>query len=217
MNQIQTLNRLDKAYADLCAAIEWAYQAQEWPLVMDLVWELSEYFYDRGRWKEQRRYLEYAVEAAQKSEDVRRLAQFQYSLGVIVYEQGDYENAETLYRDAINVFNKLGMLDAKADTLTQLGILERHRGRYNLSFSYFEQALKIWEESLGPDNPRIARVYTNLGDVLQELGDLDRARTAFEQALRIDEIAFGPDHPDVARDIPGNVRVIRAKCNFIYA
>jgi tetratricopeptide (TPR) repeat protein len=107
MNQMQTLNRLEKAYADLCAAIEWAYQAQEWQLVMDLVWELNEFLFERGHWRDQRRYLEYAIKAAQQSGDTKSRAQFQYALGVIAYEQGDYEVAGRLYREALEVFKGL--------------------------------------------------------------------------------------------------------------
>ena len=38
---------------------------------------------------------------------------------------------------------------------------------------------------------------SNLGSVLQALGDLPGAREQLERALAISEAALGPDHPDV--------------------
>jgi hypothetical protein len=50
----------------------------------------------------------------------------------------------------------------------------------------------------------VARWRSNLGGVLQALGDLEGARAQLERALAIWEAVLGPDHPTVAT-IRGNL------------
>ena len=61
-----------------------------------------------------------------------------------------------------------------------------------------EEALAIGEAALGPDHSNVAIRRSNLGRVLQALGDLAGARVQLERALEIGEAALGPDHPTVA-------------------
>jgi tetratricopeptide (TPR) repeat protein len=73
-----------------------------------------------------------------------------------------------------------------------------------------EQALPIKEATYGPDHPQVANTLTNLGVVLDELGDLAGARAAQERALATDEAAYGPDHPTVAA-ILANLGIVLRK------
>jgi hypothetical protein len=57
---------------------------------------------------------------------------------------------------------------------------------------------------LAPDHPTVAIWRSNLGNVLQALGDLEGARVQYERALASGEAALGPDHPTVAT-IRGNL------------
>jgi Tetratricopeptide repeat len=61
-----------------------------------------------------------------------------------------------------------------------------------------ERVLAISEAALSPDHPTVATRRSNLGAVLQGLGDLEGARVQLERALAIGEAALGPDHPNVA-------------------
>ena len=74
-------------------------------------------------------------------------------------------------------------------------------GAYDGARAAYERALRIDENALGPDHPKVAIRVNNLGRVLRAQGDLDAAREASERALRIDQATFGPDHPNVARDV----------------
>jgi tetratricopeptide (TPR) repeat protein len=61
-----------------------------------------------------------------------------------------------------------------------------------------ERALRIDEQSFGPDHPDVAIRVNNLGMVLQDQGDLAGARAAFERALRISEKFLPAKHPNIA-------------------
>lgn len=71
-----------------------------------------------------------------------------------------------------------------------------------------EWALKIDEDTLGPEHPNVARDLIGLGRVLHDLGDLDAAKASYERALKIDEAAFSPEHPTLARDLLSLGRVL---------
>ncbi|HEV3047946.1 MAG TPA: FxSxx-COOH system tetratricopeptide repeat protein [Solirubrobacteraceae bacterium] len=47
----------------------------------------------------------------------------------------------------------------------------------------------------------VASVFTQVGVVLQTLGELPAARAAQERALKIKEAAYGPSHPEVAKTL----------------
>jgi tetratricopeptide (TPR) repeat protein len=64
----------------------------------------------------------------------------------------------------------------------------------------FQRALAIAEGNLEPTDPTLGVRRTNLGILLQDLGDLSGAKSQFERTLEIDEAAYGPDHPEVATD-----------------
>ncbi|MCG3207291.1 MAG: Photosystem I assembly protein Ycf3 [Anaerolineae bacterium] len=63
---------------------------------------------------------------------------------------------------------------------------------------YYERALAINEQILGPQHPDTALCLNNLGFVLQELGELGPAKPYYERALAIREQELGSRHPDTA-------------------
>jgi hypothetical protein len=64
--------------------------------------------------------------------------------------------------------------------------------------------MAIGDAVLGPDHPDVATWGTNLGSVLQDLGELAGARVQLERVLEISEAALGPNHPTMAT-IRGNL------------
>lgn len=66
---------------------------------------------------------------------------------------------------------------------------------------YYERALAIRENTLGPNHPDTARSLNNLGFLLQGMGDLAGAQPYYERSLAINEQALGPEHPDTATSL----------------
>jgi Tfp pilus assembly protein PilF len=58
-----------------------------------------------------------------------------------------------------------------------------------------ERALAIDGAAFGPHHPNVATDLSNLGSVLQALGDLAGARAAYERALQIRREFLGENHP----------------------
>lgn len=83
--------------------------------------------------------------------------------------------------------------EQKARTIYHQAVMELYEAQ-----AYFERALQINRQILGPSHPTVANNLNNLGHVLIALCDPGRAQSCFEQALKISESFYGLDHPTVA-------------------
>lgn len=107
-----------------------------------------------------------------------------------------------LLRHALAVAGYTESLEVELDVASRLfnnvGVYLWSRAQYVEAKGLYEQALRIDEVAYGPEHPKVAIRLSNLGTVLQNLGDLQGARENTARALRIDEVALGPEHPSVA-------------------
>ncbi|HXD53764.1 MAG TPA: TIR domain-containing protein [Solirubrobacteraceae bacterium] len=87
------------------------------------------------------------------------------------------------------------------NTLNKAGLALKALGDAQGARVALERALKILEDTYGPDHPEVARTLGNLGLALMDLGDAQGAQTAQERTLKIEEDTYGPDHPEVARTL----------------
>ncbi len=79
-----------------------------------------------------------------------------------------------------------------------LGYLLRAQGDLAGARPYYERALAMREQALGPAHRDTATSLNNLGGLLQAQGDLAGARPYYERALAMREQALGAEHPDTA-------------------
>lgn len=77
---------------------------------------------------------------------------------------------------------------------TNLGYLLRTQGELAGARPYYERALAMREQVLGPQHLLTALSLNNLGYLLQEQGDLAGARPYYERALAICEQVLGSQH-----------------------
>jgi tetratricopeptide (TPR) repeat protein len=98
-------------------------------------------------------------------------------------------------RQMIAVADRRGDASA-AKLLNNLGYLLDSQGDLAGARPYFERALAIREQTLGPTHPDTARSLNNLGGLLYGQGDPAAALPLFERALGILEQKLGPDHPN---------------------
>lgn len=80
-----------------------------------------------------------------------------------------------------------------------LGNVHFDKGDYDKAIEYYQKALTIDLNALGPDHPDMAASYNNLGIAYDAKGDYDRAVEYHRQALTIRLKALGANHPDVAQ------------------
>jgi len=64
---------------------------------------------------------------------------------VLAQDRGNYEEAERLYRESLEIFERLGFLEGKAAALWRLGLLRKAQGRKDEAKWLLKQALEIFE------------------------------------------------------------------------
>ena len=74
-------------------------------------------------------------------------------------------------------------------------------GRYQKAIPFAEEALRLGEKELGPDDLTTAILVNNLGLLYRDQGRYTEAEPLFQRALAINEKALGPDHPEVATNL----------------
>ena len=79
-----------------------------------------------------------------------------------------------------------------------IGLLHRHLSDYQQAKEYFERALSIQRNTLGPDHVDVACTYHNMGNLYRNLGGNQQAMKYYERALSIKLNKLGRDHVDVA-------------------
>ncbi len=82
-------------------------------------------------------------------------------------------------------------LIGKANTLYQ-------QRRYQEAEGVYKEALKVAEDTFGPDHPNVAISLNNLAELYISKGNYSEIEPLYKRALEIVEKALGPDHPDVA-------------------
>ena len=111
----------------------------------------------------------------------------------LLYDQGDYEGAERLSRQAVDIrrmlfppgHTKIGeSLDVLGGTLDELNRLEE-------SETVYRESLEIKRASLGPDHAETAASMTNLAGVLRSQSKHEEAIDLLRDALAIRRAVFG--------------------------
>ena len=85
-----------------------------------------------------------------------------------------------------------------AASYNNLGLVYYDKGDLESASDYYQRALKITSEQLGPNHVNAAASYQNLGLLYSEKGDLENACDYYQRALKIQLEQLGPNHVDVA-------------------
>ena len=88
-----------------------------------------------------------------------------------LHQQGQLAQAETLYRDVLN------MQPDNPDALHFLGVLESQRGRREAGLSLIDRAVKV--------NPRNPSAFYNRAGILRDMARLEEALESYDRALAL--------------------------------
>jgi CHAT domain-containing protein/Tfp pilus assembly protein PilF len=125
------------------------------------------------------------------------------TLAVVHETQGNYQEAEGLYKRALTIKEKaLGANDPSvAQTLNNLANVCYKQGRYQEAEELYKRALSMREKALGTSHPDVAETLNNLGNLYEEQGKHQGAEGLHKRALAIREKALGATHPLVANSL----------------
>ncbi|CAF1101432.1 unnamed protein product [Adineta steineri] len=121
-----------------------------------------------------------------------------HQLGLIKYNQGEYQEALTYYEKALAM--KQRSLPSNhpdlASSYMGIGLVYYNTGDYPKALSYYEKGLVIQQRSLPSNHPDLAYSYNNIGLVYYSLGNYPKARLSHEKALTIRQQSLPSNHPD---------------------
>ena len=117
-----------------------------------------------------------------------------------LHGEGQYGEAELLFREAIEMNRKLLGNDHPdiAMALNNLAFVIRQKGDLQAAISMSRESLDTYRRTLGDEHPSVARGMSNLAMWLLEAKDYATAEPLLSQALEIRLSQLGPEHPDVA-------------------
>ncbi len=142
---------------------------------------LWRFWFERGYLSEGRLWLEESL--ASSSAESQARARALSGNGILAHYQGDYDRAEKLCRDALELSRSLNDARCLAEAYTGIALVLRTRGDYPAAEVLFREALAAYEE-LG-DERGVARALDRLAICLVVAGDLDGARSLFERSLEL--------------------------------
>ena len=126
------------------------------------------------------RYLQRALELAAEPE--RRL-DLMIRLGDVKSLTGNWAEAEAIYREALDLTERLGDIRAQARASIQLGQLKFNQGDHTEALALFERARLDCETA--SDQAGLCDALGGMGMILLQRGQLTQALACFEQWLEI--------------------------------
>jgi tetratricopeptide (TPR) repeat protein len=79
-----------------------------------------------------------------------------------------------------------------------LGLAYKQKDDYDKAIEYYQKALKLDFEQVGPGHTEVAIRYNNLGIAYEYKGEYDKAIEYYQKALKMGFEQLGPEHPKIA-------------------
>ena len=135
----------------------------------------------------------------QTAQDANRLAW----LASLYESQGQYEKAESLYLQVLELRQaQLGQDHPDIATdLDNLAGLYRSQGQYEKAKPLYLQALALRQEQLGEEHPNVATSLHNLAGLYWSQGRYEEAESLYLEDLGLSQKLLGEEHPDVATSL----------------
>jgi len=142
-----------------------------------------------------------------------------YFQGMRASREGEHDEAMQHFVNALDRFRQTGGAPVLEGSIyAGMGYTLLSQKRYAGSIAQNEVAVNIWEKAYGPDYPRLAHAYNNIGQAyFQGLGQPRQALTYHQRARALREKTLGPDHPDLVASLNNIGLVCNAIGDFDYA
>jgi eukaryotic-like serine/threonine-protein kinase len=190
----------DEALAEAAAVVEEAETLVYAPLLAEALLERSYGRNQVAQYTEAEQDAERAYTlAAQYGHDEVEAQAVSHLVWVVGVIQARHEPGLQWGKTALPLAKGLRFEPAvEAHALDNIGRVLSHQAKLEDALAYFQRALAIFEEALGPRHPAVANSLDNIGRVLMDQGAVKEALAHHQRALAIFEEALGPRHPAVA-------------------
>lgn len=167
--------QLGQEWENLDAVIEQTAVMAQWPQLFDLVETLHRPWFARGYFDKAKRAYAHVYTGAAALQDDLKMAESLFNQGQAILEQGDFEEAKTLFIKAIEIYQQHEMENKAADVQVELARIFIDQSRFPEAERVLSQCLPI-KQSLGDE--------LGLAKVRYRQARLDQRRSQFEPALQ---------------------------------
>ena len=182
IHSAEVLDQLELEYENLRTALTWLIESGERELALHLGATLWWFWYARGHMSEGRQWFERLL-AGSKDVSAPVRAKALNSAGWFAYQQKDFEQAEALFKEGLDVYRFLGDEQNIATSLYRLGLVAWARGDYSLTQSLTEEALSLYYHLDTKEG--IADSLLVLSYAAVEEGEYGRAQEQVEKAVSL--------------------------------
>jgi predicted ATPase len=181
-NQKLGLDRIEEAYDDIRAAMDWTLKNGQTEIALRLGGAMRFFWMSRGYRQEGLRWMEQALAQGEGAPAGARASGL-LALGVLSFRHGEHVAAERYFSEAIELSREAGERQLLVNSLLGLAQTFTDLGKYERAVQAFQECISISEE-LG-DRINLARALGGLGRVASRQGDFEQAIAWQEKALAI--------------------------------
>jgi serine/threonine-protein kinase len=129
------------------------------------------------------------------------LAEVLNDMGVLLYRNGDLDEAERFYRESLAMNRKLfgGVHPEIATSLENVAMSLQDKGDLTAAEDMYRQSLAMRRELMGENHPDVARTLLNLASLQYDRGNTGEALANMREVLAIYRKVYPADHPETAR------------------
>jgi len=175
-------NRLEREHANLQAALHWSIERKEAELTLRLSDALWWFWLTHNHVSEGRQWLEKALSGREERVTSVR-ANVLNVLGLLLLNQGDYEQAERRCAESVALYRELGDTVGIAWPLHHQALVALDQGEYARARSLLEECLTRFSEA----GNKIGRAYSlcHLALLYNEQGEYEKACSLAEDSLKL--------------------------------
>lgn len=185
--QIYWLNWLDAQHDNLRTALRWFLMNDDsGQYMLSLIGYLARFWELKSYLNEGREWLKKALELTGANATTKARADALYGIGAIAYSQCDYVATQSLYENALAIYQHLGDQYSSAQTMISLGEVATEIGDHGTASILFRQAYTTTRD-MG-DILANARALTQLGFGALRVGEYVEAHAKLSEGLMLYEM-----------------------------
>ncbi|MGO8947863.1 MAG: ATP-binding protein [Ktedonobacterales bacterium] len=181
------VQRLEREYANLRAALQWALEPAQADSDIELAVRLGEaltgFWEVRGLYSEGRAYLESVVASSQGAPASLRARALIAAAG-FAFEQGDMGPAETLSQESLALYRELGDTRGMVNSLSWLVDIASWQGAHYSVLRARKEELLALARQVG-DKEALAWTLASLGGIVSILSDYSAGWALYEESLAL--------------------------------
>lgn len=176
------LGRYDKSFENLFELLK-IYEKQKFSdKITDVLLRISNNYVDLEKYDDAIKFAKKSVKNERKLNNLSRLARALVTVGNIYQKQNDINSALGYYLEAYE-YIKDQNTRMKAVLLNNIGLIQKHFGKYREAFDYIKQSIDIYE--LLGDEQMLFYPHTSLAELSMRQGKYFNAIEYLKSALKI--------------------------------